>query len=64
MVRHPGMSNNRKVLTVLRLKGLGGEMCYQSPVPAEAEGSAPLAGTVALEEHHHCQQRGNGEINT
>lgn len=41
-VRHPGMSNSRKMLTLLHLKRQGGEMCYQSPVPAEAEELGPL----------------------
>jgi len=41
-VRHSGMSNSRKMLTPLHLKGRGGEMCYQSPVPAEAEELGPL----------------------
>lgn len=36
-VRHAGMSNSRKTLTRLHLKGQGGEMFYQSLVAAEAE---------------------------
>lgn len=42
MVRHLEMSNRRKLLTLLHLKGQGEEWSYQSAVPAGAEEEAPL----------------------
>lgn len=40
--RHPRMINSRKMLTLVHLKGRGGEMGYQRSVPTEAEESWPL----------------------